>query len=173
MRRPCTICWWSSRRVDRVAGIPAVDLQSLLCPARVIGWAAPLAKPEALGTLADLAVADLRPHDRVMFVRGVLEREDVTSTGVGGGVAIPHARLPTLDHCRIAIGVCPAGIPWQAADGQPVRLAILIAARESDHAEHLRVMATLAIRLRRPGVVDRACELVHDPVALVGLITGG
>jgi mannitol/fructose-specific phosphotransferase system IIA component (Ntr-type) len=156
-----------------VGGAPAVDLAPLLCPARVIGWSAPLGKAEALGTLADLAVSDLRPHDRVMFVRGVLEREDVTSTGVGGGVAIPHARLTTLDRCRIAIGVCPAGIPWQANDGLPVRLAILIAAREADHAEHLRVMAALSIRLRRPGVVDRACALIRDPVALVGLITGG
>lgn len=145
------------------------DLAALVVPERVIVLPGVPSKALAISALADLAVADLTAHDRVAFIRAVLEREDVTSTAIGAGIAIPHARSGAVGRCRVAIGVLPAGTAWGAADGLPVHLALLIAARECDHAEHLRLMATLAVRLRRPGLALRVRDLT-DHAAIVSTI---
>jgi fructose PTS system EIIBC or EIIC component len=144
---------------------PRLDLSALIQPDRVIVLPGTPSKALAISALADLATADLSPHDRVAFIRAVLEREDVTTTAIGFGVAIPHARTAALGSCRIAVGVLPCGIPWGAGDGQPVHLALLIAARESNHAEHLQVMASMAVRLRCPGLAERVRSLVdHEEI---------
>ncbi len=141
------------------------DFAALLVPHRVVVLPGTPSKALVISSLADLATADLAPHDRVMFIRGVLEREDVTTTAIGGGIAIPHARTAALQGCRLAIGILPQGIAWGASDGRAVHLALLIAARESDHAEHLRVMAALAVRLRRPGLAERVRHLTdHEAI---------
>ena len=148
-----------------------IDLAALLDADRVVVLPGSPSKALAISALADLATADLPAHDRVLFIRGVLEREDVTSTAIGEGVAIPHARTPALQRCRIAVGVLPNGIPWGASDSRPVQLALLIAARESDHAEHLRVMASLAVRLRRSGLAERVRSMT-DHGEIVRAILG-
>lgn len=151
---------------------PLPDLTALARPERVIVLPGNPSKALAISALADLAVGDLGPHDRVAFIRAVLEREDVTSTAIGAGIAIPHARTAALSSCRIAIGILPSGTPWGAADGQPVHLALLIAARESDHAEHLRVMAGLAVRLRRPGLAERVRGLTDHAEIIRAIVAG-
>lgn len=148
-----------------------IDLTALVHPERVVVLPGAPSKPLAISALADLAVADLTPHDRVAFIRAVLEREDVTPTAIGKSIAIPHARSSAIAQCRVAIGVLPAGTSWGASDGLPVHLALLIAARESDHAEHLRLMATLAVRLRRPGLAEQVRELT-DHQAIVRAVLG-
>ena len=147
------------------------DIAPLLDPGRVVVLPGNPSKALAISALAELATHDLSAHDRVLFIRAVLEREDVTTTAIGCGVAIPHARTPTLDRCRIAIGVLPNGIAWGAGDGQLVHLALLIAARESDHSEHLRVMAGLAVRLRRSGLAE-AMRRLTDHGEIVRAILG-
>ncbi len=142
--------------------MPLIDLAQLIDPARVVILPGFPSKALVISALADLATIDLPAHDRVQFIRGVLEREDVTSTAIGNSVAIPHARTSALERCRLAVGVLPGGVAWNAADNQPVHLALLIAARESDHAEHLRVMAALAVRLRRPGLATSMCKLTSS-----------
>ncbi len=132
-----------------------VDIAALLDPDRVLVLPGSPSKALVISALADLATTDVPAHDRVLFIRSVLEREDVTTTAIGDGVAIPHARTPALPHCRIAVGVMPKGLSWDASDKRPVHLALLIAACEGDHAEHLRVMAALAVRLRRSGLAER------------------
>lgn len=147
----------------------ALELANLFDPGRVLVLPGSPGKPLAITALADMATTDLNAHDRVAFIRAVLEREDVTPTAIGQGIAIPHARSPAISRCRIAIGVIPGGSRWGARDGQEVRLALLIAAREADHAEHLRVMAALAMRLRRPGLAETVAAL-RDHAAVVQAI---
>lgn len=148
------------------------DIQRFFSPQRVVVLPGSPSKALVISALADTATADLPAHDRVAFIRAVLEREEVTTTAVGQGIAIPHARCPVLDRCKVAIGIIPGGTAWGAADGGQVRLAALIAARESDHAEHLRLMAGLAVRMRRPGLADRVARLT-DPVAIIAALTEG
>ena len=153
----------------RLSQVP--NIADLLDPTKIIHLPGKPSKSLVISALADLATADLEAHDRVAFIRAVLEREDVTTTALGDGVAIPHARSPAVLRCRIAIATIPSGAPWDAPDGRPVTLALMIAAREVDHAEHLRVMAMLAQRLRRPGLAALTSTMT-DPAAIRAAILG-
>ena len=154
---------------SRLSQIP--NIADLLDPAKIIRLQGKPSKPLVISALADIATADLQAHDRISFIRSVLEREDVTTTALGDGVAIPHARSPAVNRCRIAVATIPSGVSWDAMDGKLVTLALLIAAREVDHAEHLRVMAMLAKRLRQPGLAALVCSLT-DAEAIRAAILG-
>jgi mannitol/fructose-specific phosphotransferase system IIA component (Ntr-type) len=147
------------------------DIAAALSPERVLILPGFPSKALVISALADSATASLSAHDRVAFIRAALEREDVAPTAIGWGIAIPHARGPAVDHCRIAIGILPSGVRWGASDGQDVHLALFIAARESDHSEHLRLMAALAARLRRPGLAQRM-RTMTDHATIVAAILG-
>jgi PTS system nitrogen regulatory IIA component len=148
---------------------PPVDIAAALSSDRVLILPGSPSKPLVISALADSATSDLTAHDRVGFIRAALEREDVAPTAIGWGIAIPHARGPAVDRCRVAIGILPNGVRWGAGDGQDVHLALFIAARESDHSEHLRLMAALAARLRRPGLAQRM-RMMTDHAAIMTAI---
>lgn len=87
--------------------------------------------------------------DGEKILEAMLDREALGSTGIGQGVAIPHAKVPELEELRIALGLSKKGIPFDANDDQPVHLLFLIAApvnAESRH--HLQVLARLARMVR-------------------------
>jgi PTS system nitrogen regulatory IIA component len=133
-----------------------IDLATYLAPPRVLFFAGTVLLPDALDQIARICTD--QPDDHRRFTQALIEREAVGSTAVGGGAAIPHARLPNWESCRIALGISRSGIPYAAPDGKPVQLLVAMAARESDHHEHLRLLATLAQRLRQPGLVERVVE---------------
>ena len=82
--------------------------------------------------------------DRQALARGILERERITSTGIGGGVAVPHAYLPELKTMIVAFARVPAGLDFDAIDGIPVRMAIMLAGPPSAEKLHLRLLARIA-----------------------------
>jgi mannitol/fructose-specific phosphotransferase system IIA component (Ntr-type) len=151
--------------------LPPLALASFLSPERVLDLPGSPGRHTAVGMLAETASVGFPREVHDAFVVAVLQREEVGTTAVGGGAAIPHARMRGLDACRIAIGRCPAGIDFGAADGRPVHLLVLLATRDSDRLEHLRLLATIAARLHRPGFVA-AVLAAPDPRAVVELFTG-
>jgi PTS system nitrogen regulatory IIA component len=94
------------------------------------------------------------------------EREQLGSTGVGAGVAIPHTKLPGLEEEIVAIAMVPEGVGFGAADGQPVRLLFLVLSPSSAPAAHLQVLAAISRWLRVPGKAEHLVEL-RDPAAVV------
>lgn len=72
------------------------------------------------------------------------EREQLGSTGVGSGIAIPHCKLKGLQHGVVAIGLVPAGVDFEAADGQPVKVFFLVVSPSESPAEHLQVLAAIS-----------------------------
>ncbi|MDR1625111.1 MAG: PTS sugar transporter subunit IIA [Spirochaetia bacterium] len=86
----------------------------------------------------------------VLF-RKIMEREKAISTWISKGIAIPHVILPEGNPSRIVLGISRAGIPYEAPDGEPVRLIILIA---GDRNEHIEVLRQVALRLSSPSVYE-------------------
>jgi PTS system nitrogen regulatory IIA component len=99
------------------------------------------------------------------------EREQLGSTGIGSGIAIPHCKLPGLSHGVVAIGMAPGGVDFGAADGQPVRLLFLVLSPSASPAEHLQVLATISRWIRVDRNADRILEL-RDPAAVIELLEG-
>jgi len=90
--------------------------------------------------------------DRV--VRAILDREELGSTGVGGGIALPHARI---EEVKAAFGLLTRlrrPIEFEAVDGKPVDLVFLLLLPTKAEGEQLNVLATVARRLRDAAVLD-------------------
>jgi mannitol/fructose-specific phosphotransferase system IIA component (Ntr-type) len=72
------------------------------------------------------------------------EREQIGSTGIGSGLAIPHCKLQGLAKGVVAVGIVPGGVDFGAADGRPVRLVFLVISPNESPAEHLQVLAAIS-----------------------------
>ncbi|MDQ6960894.1 MAG: PTS sugar transporter subunit IIA [Mariprofundaceae bacterium] len=88
--------------------------------------------------------------DQAMDV--VMEREKLGSTGIGHGIAIPHGRLPDLDTPVTALARHVAGIDFDAIDGQPVHIVVVLLAPEDEDRSHLEMLASLARTLQQESV---------------------
>ena len=151
---------------------PFLDLGPLLSPSRVAFLPAGMSRCAALDRLIDLtAAAFFTASDRAAFAKAIHDREELTSTAIGGGIAIPHARLPSLPGCLVSVGLAPTGIDFAARDGKRVHLVLMIAARDCDRSEHLRVLASAAALLRDPARRQRILG-ARDGAEAVAAIAG-
>jgi nitrogen PTS system EIIA component len=105
-------------------------------------------------------IGEVSDVDRDEVFRGLIEREQLGSTGIGGGVAIPHCRVEGIDGAVLAVGVAPAGIEVNAADGRPARLFFVIVSPKSDPRQNLRFLQAVSRWVREPGNVE---EILAHP----------
>lgn len=119
--------------------------------------------------LADRLAPDLRGVDADELYRKLMEREELGSTGIGSGVAIPHCKLKSLERGVMAVGVTRQGIEFGAVDGEPVRVFFLLVSPDGAPAEHLRVLAAISRWVKDPshisGILDSA-----DAETIYGLL---
>jgi PTS system nitrogen regulatory IIA component len=100
------------------------------------------------------------------------EREQLGSTAIGGGIAIPHCKLKGLAKGVVALGVVPAGVGFGAADGKPVRLFFLVISPSESPAEHLQVLAAISRWIKSGGHTEAILAL-HDPRAIYDFLQEG
>ena len=101
-------------------------------------------KPELVAELVDLLAQAGKIDDADEVIRKVLEREELTSTGIGGGIAIPHCLSPAASQTHIAFGRKKSGARFDAVDKRPVQLFFLMVGPPGAHNEHLRLLSKLA-----------------------------
>lgn len=82
-------------------------------------------------------------EDEEAFYQAISDREKIVSTGIGMGVAIPHAKLSSYDQFFIALGVLQKPIDWHALDGAPVRLVFMIGGPDDRQTEYLQILSSL------------------------------
>jgi Kef-type K+ transport system membrane component KefB/mannitol/fructose-specific phosphotransferase system IIA component (Ntr-type) len=102
----------------------------------------------------------------------VLQREKVMGTGIGHGVAVPHARLVGLKGPVVVAGVTRQGLDFDAEDGEPVRLIFLLLTPASDHGAQVKILAALARLVRDPQVRQEALA-ARTPTALLAALRVG
>jgi PTS system fructose-specific IIC component len=107
-------------------------------------------KPKVLEELIDLMVETNRIKDRDEFVKAVMEREAICSTGIGKGIAIPHSRNVSISEVTVALGRSQQGIDFEALDNEPVHLVFLLAAPMNAGNVYLKALARLSRLLRMP-----------------------
>lgn len=83
-----------------------------------------------------------------VFYHALINREQVVTTGIGMGVAIPHAKLPFLNDFFIIIGILKKGVDWKALDGTPVRLIFMIGGPDDKQTEYLQILSGLTAALK-------------------------
>lgn len=149
----------------------SVDLRQVMDDGRVLFLPAGIDKSGALSVLAEVTAADPRVGSRDEFLHALHDRERVSSTGIGGGIAVPHAKLASIEGFVVSVGISRAGIPFEAKDGHPVQIVVMIAASEREREAYLRVLATVAARLKQPGVCE-ALLAAETPAAVVEALAG-
>ena len=101
-------------------------------------------KSEALTQIAGYLVSlyDLKPAQEI--VDKILERESEMSTGIGFGIAIPHARINGIDRLYMVAARIVGGIEFNAIDEQPVFLIFMMISPAGTSADHTRVLSSLS-----------------------------
>ena len=89
-----------------------------------------------------------------VMIERLLEREAILSTGIGGGVAVPHAQIPGLGRLVMAASTHPGGLDYPSLDNQPVRLVFCLIGDANTAADHLAGLARLARLARRPQLLE-------------------
>lgn len=149
-----------------------VMLTELLCPERIVIFDAHEDKKQVLERLcAAIGKSGLIGNPRELR-EGIFRREELMSTGIGLGLAVPHVRLDSIKDIAVAVGICREPVAgYEALDGKPVRLVFMIAAATGQHARHIRLLAQIASRMKDAEL--RETLLVATSADEVMLILGG
>ena len=129
-------------------------------------------RPAVLRVLAEgLADKGVIADADSMYHR-LVEREELGSTAIGGGVAIPHCKMEELDNVMVAVGLSRQGVEFESEDGEPVRLFFLVVSPSSQPAAHLRSLAAISKWVKADRHVERLLEL-EDSEAIWTLMQEG
>jgi len=108
------------------------------------------------GDVIRMLVAQLPGLDesrRSAIATAVLEREEVMSTGVGNGIAIPHAKVELMDRPIVAFALLKQLVDFGSPDGKPVDLVFLVAGSTSGNSQHLKILSSLSRTLIQQDLV--------------------
>ncbi len=132
-----------------------MNLSSVLAPERIKLNLLGTRKEDVIAELCDLAVTSGRVHDRNEVLRLFYAREDLKSTGIGHGVAIPHAQSEKVEGIVVALGVSSRDIDYQALDHQPVHIVFLIAAETHQSIPYLSLLSRISRIMRKEDTRNR------------------
>jgi PTS system nitrogen regulatory IIA component len=104
-------------------------------------------KPDAIRIIADMLATSLGT-DSAYVEQLLTEREKLQSTGIGDGVAIPHASMESAPARTAALLLCPVGVAFDALDGEKVTIVVGVVGPKEATSEHLRVLARVSRLLR-------------------------
>ncbi|SCA58959.1 Uncharacterized protein AB751O23_BN_00020 [Chlamydiales bacterium SCGC AB-751-O23] len=127
-----------------------------------------LDRDQALEELIGVLDQSGRLINKEAFHLAILEREKIVSTGIGMGVAVPHAKLPNYNDFFIAIGIHNEGIEWNALDGNPVRLIFMIGGPDDKQTQYLKILSSLTMAIKDEGIRKKILTL-EEPKEIVGL----
>ncbi len=104
------------------------------------------------------------------LVNALVEREKIMSTGIGFGLAIPHAKIKSVKDIAFAIGISKAGINFDSIDGKPVHLIILVAAGDRQHKDYLTLLSKIMSILKDE---KRRSEIIHaaKPAKIIDILS--
>ncbi len=124
-----------------------IDLRDHLDASRVVDLTA-TTKDEALVQLVEAAATAPAVQDGEGLLGAVREREAKLSTGIGLGIAVPHARIAGVSEFVVVVGRHPAGLEFGSIDGRPVHIVVLIAGPQEAKTAYLELLAQLSKRLK-------------------------
>lgn len=128
-------------------------------------------RDEALQNIVDNLYRNGTVKDKEIFYNSILEREKVVSTGIGMGVAIPHAKLAGYDDFFIAIGILTKGVDWDSLDGSPVRIIFMIGGPDDKQTEYLQILSGLTVAIKDENKRRKMLTL-NSPDAIMALFKG-
>lgn len=122
----------------------ATAISEILSPDRVVLELESKKKPELIAELVGLVVASGKTSDGDRLLEQVLERESISTTGIGNGIAVPHCLSETVEETLLSFGRKRDGARFDSVDNQPVSIFFLLIGPQGAQSEHLRVLGKLS-----------------------------
>lgn len=137
-------------------------IQNILSMDRVV-FIEHSSRRDALTELSEVLGTAPQVKNRNELTKEILRREDLMSTAIGRGIAIPHVRLSSVTDLVMAVGICRREITdFQSIDDEPVRLLLMLAAAYNQHAYYLQALSFISSRLKdqalREGLINARSE---------------
>lgn len=112
-------------------------------------------KEEVISRLADVLYKNDKLISKEVYIQDVLQREAHCTTGIGGGIAIPHGKSKGVKETSIAVGKLSKPIEWNALDNKPVKVVFLLAIKEKEDQDlHIKILSNIASRLIEDDAVN-------------------
>lgn len=147
-----------------------VQVQNILSPDRIV-FLNHSTRHDVLVALADTLGTAPQIKNRQELTSELLKREELMSTAIGRGIAIPHVRLSSVTDLVMAVGLCRNDIiDFQTIDDVPVRLLFMIAAAYNQHAYYLQTLSFFSTRLKNPALREGLLQ-ASSPLAAYTLLT--
>lgn len=144
-----------------------MNIQELLSASRVTFDLQSTAKSEVINELIDILAADGKLSDKEQYKAAVLHREKEFSTGIGMGIAIPHAKDASVKEAALTLGISKNGIDYESLDGTLAHIFFLIAVPADSNDVHLKVLSFISRKLMHQEVRDNlmAARTYEDVLA--------
>lgn len=146
-----------------------MELADILSQDSIIACAKVASKRQLLQLLADRASELVGIESQIIFDT-LQNREQLGSTGLGNGIAIPHGKIKGLPGVTAVFARLAQPIDFDAVDDQPVDLVVMLLAPEGSGADHLKALSRVARLLRADGIVDRL-RATKDEAKLRDILT--
>ena len=148
---------WVDERLSGNKLIPQgshIQMETIVSPQRIV-FLNHSSKRDALLALADNISTAPQIKNRQEIAQGILKRDDLMSTAIGRGIAIPHIRLSSITDLVVSVGISQVDIlDFHALDDQPVRLLFMIAAAYNQHAYYLQALSFFSSRFKNQELRD-------------------
>ena len=134
--------------------VEEVQIKNILSPDRVV-FINQSSKRDALVELSNVLASAPQVKNGSELLSEILKREELMSTGIGRGIAIPHVRLSSVTDLVVAVGVCKSNIEdFQTIDDVPVNILIMIAAAYNQHSYYLKTLSHFSAKLKNTELRD-------------------
>lgn len=130
-----------------------LEICSFLVPERVISKDS-ADKEQLMNELLDLIASDPLVEDAPAMRKAVWKREKELSTGIGEGIAIPHARTEGVKDFVVAFAKIRNGVDFDALDKKPVHFVFMIVANVSQDKNYIKLLSRLMLRMRNPELIN-------------------
>ncbi|RLE28139.1 MAG: hypothetical protein DRJ65_00610 [Acidobacteria bacterium] len=145
-----------------------MKIQTLIDPARVHLDVQASSLEDALTTVSDLAAVGLKVTSEVV-ARGLLEREELGSTAIGGGFAIPHCKLRGVSGIAITLARFREAVAFGSSEEETVRFVFVVLSPPDQPALHLQALSHIARTLKSENIRRQLLE-VDDPAEIVDVV---
>ena len=126
-------------------------------------------KEEALKELVEVLASVKDVGDKQSILRALVERENLGSTGIGQGIAIPHGKTDRVKELVAVLGISGKGVNFEALDGEPVYIFFLLVAPKETAGPHLKALAQISRLLRDSYFCEllRRCKTAEEVYELI------
>ncbi|MAG55825.1 MAG: hypothetical protein CMJ83_06005 [Planctomycetes bacterium] len=147
-----------------------MDITQLITADRIVNLNKEATKEAAIKTLVRCLSKTKFVSKEKELAKAISDRERILSTGIGQGIAIPHAKIPTVSGFVAALGISKNGVPFDSLDGKPANVIVMIAGPEGQNEEYLRILARFTSILKPEETRNRIIELAKKGAQVMGIL---